>query len=123
MVIWFFPQPDLDYEFFKWHDPPYGKFLRTLILDLRNKIWELKAEANVTTNEEHLQEKEEIMPQIEETARVPTKMMEDFVPLRNKCASCSYFTYFVLTLVLGMFIGKLLSSPQQIQVSIYDVSD
>jgi hypothetical protein len=37
-----------------------------LILDLRNKIWELKVEANVTTNEKHLQEKKEIMPQIEE---------------------------------------------------------
>jgi hypothetical protein len=83
-----------------------------LILDLRNKIWELKAEANVTTNEEHLQEEEEIMPQIEEMPRVPTKMKEDFVPLRKKCDSCSSFTYFVLTLVLGMFIGKLLSSPQ-----------
>jgi hypothetical protein len=83
-----------------------------LILDLRNKIWELKAKANVTTNEEHLQEEEEIMPQIEEMARVTTKMMEDFVPLRKKCASCSFFTYFVLTLVLGMFIDKLLSSPQ-----------
>jgi hypothetical protein len=69
-------------------------------------------EANVTTNEEHLQEEEEIMPQIEEMARVPTKMMEDFVPLRKKCASCSSFTYFVLTLVLGKFIGKLLSSLQ-----------
>jgi len=46
-----------------------------LILDLCNKISELKAEANVTTNEEHLQEEEEIMPQIEEMARVPTKMM------------------------------------------------
>ena len=79
MVIWFFPQPDLDYEFFKWHDPPYGKFLSTLILDLCNKIWELKAEANVTTNEEHLQEVEEIMPQIEEIARVPMKMMEDYL--------------------------------------------
>ena len=63
------------------------------------------------------------MPQIEEMARVPTKMMEDFVPLRKKYASYSYFTYFVLTLVLGMFIGKFLSSPHQIQVSIYDVSD
>jgi hypothetical protein len=52
------------------------------------------------------------MPQIEEIARVPTKMMKDFVPLRNKYDSCSSFTYFVLTLVLGMFIGKLLSSPQ-----------
>ena len=52
------------------------------------------------------------MPQIEEMARVPTKMMEDSVPLRKKCASFSSFTYFVLTLVLGMFIGKLLSSPQ-----------
>ena len=81
-------------------------------MDLRNKIWELKTEANVTTNEEHLQEEEEIMPRIEEMARVLTKMMEDFVPLRKKCASCSSFTYFVLTLVLGMFIGKLLSSPQ-----------
>jgi hypothetical protein len=40
--------------------------MRTLILDLCNKIWELKTEANVTTNEEHLQEEEEIMPQIEE---------------------------------------------------------
>ena len=80
-------------------------------MDLRNKIWEMKAEANATTNEEHLQEEEEIMPQIEEMARVPTKMMEDFVPLRKKCASCSSFTYFVLTLVLGMFISKLLSSP------------
>ena len=79
-------------------------------MDLRNKIWELKVEANVTTNKEHLQEEEEIMPQIEEMARVPTKMMEDFVSLRKKCASCSSFTYFVLTLVLGMFIGKLLSS-------------
>jgi hypothetical protein len=48
--------------FFKWHGSPYEKFLRTLILDLRNKIWELNAEANVTTNEEHLQEKEENMP-------------------------------------------------------------
>ena len=66
-------------------------------MHLRNKIWELKAEANVTTNEKHLQE-EEIMPQIEEMARVLTKMMEDFVPLRKKCASCSSFTYFVLTL-------------------------
>ena len=81
-------------------------------MDLLKKIWELKAEANVTTNEEHLQEEEEIMPHIEEMARVPTKMMEDFVPLRKKCASCSSFTYFVLTLVLGMFIGKLLSSLQ-----------
>ena len=62
------------------------------------------------------------MPQIEEMARVPTKMMEDFVSLRKKCASYSSFTYFLLTLVLGMFLGKLLSSPQQIQVSIY-VSD
>jgi hypothetical protein len=42
-------------------------------------------EANVRTNEEHLQEVEE-MPQIEEMARVPTKMKEDSVPLRNKCA-------------------------------------
>ena len=81
-------------------------------MDLRKKIWELKAEANVTTNEEHLQEKEEIMPQIEEMARVLIKMMKDFIPLRKKCVSCSSFTYFVLTLVLGMFIGKLLSSPQ-----------
>ena len=56
--------------------------MRTLILDLCYKIWELKAEANVTTNEEHLQE-EEIMPQIKEISRVPTKMMEDFVPLRK----------------------------------------
>jgi hypothetical protein len=51
------------------------------------------------------------MPQIEEMARVPTKMMKDFVPLRKKYASYSSFIYFVLTLVLGMFIGKLLSSP------------
>ena len=70
-------------------------------------------EANVTTNKEHLQEEEEIMPQIEEMARVSMKMMEDFVPLRNKCASCSSFTYFVLTLVISMFIGKLLSSSPQ----------
>jgi hypothetical protein len=48
--------------FFKWHDPQYEKFLRTLILDLCNEIWELKAESNVTKNEEHLQEEEEIMP-------------------------------------------------------------
>jgi hypothetical protein len=68
-------------------------------------------EANVTTNEEHLEEKE-IMPKIEEMARASMKMMEDFIPLRKKCASCSYFTDFVLTLFLGMFIGKLLSSPQ-----------
>jgi hypothetical protein len=61
-----------------------------LILDLCNKIWKLKAEANVTTNEEHLQEVEEITPQIEEMARVPTKMMEDFIPLRKKCASYSF---------------------------------
>jgi hypothetical protein len=72
----------------------------------------LKAEANVTTNEEHLQEEEEIMPQIEEMARVPTKILEDFIPLRKKCASCSSFTYFVLTLVLDMFISKLFNSPQ-----------
>jgi hypothetical protein len=52
------------------------------------------------------------MPQIEEMARVPTKMMEDFVPLRKKCASYYSFTYFVLTLVLGMFIDKFLSSLQ-----------
>jgi hypothetical protein len=52
------------------------------------------------------------MPQIEEIARVPTKMIEDFIPLRKKCASYFSFTYFVLTLVLGMFIGKLFSSPQ-----------
>ena len=51
-------------------------------MDLRNKIWELKAETNVITNEEHLQE-EEIMPQIKKISRVPTKMMEDFVPLRK----------------------------------------
>ena len=70
-------------------------------------------EANVRTNEEQLQEVEEIMQQIEEMARVPTKMMEDFVPLSKKCAFCSSFTYFVLTLVLGMFIGKLLSSSLQ----------
>ena len=117
-----FSQSDLDCGFYEWYDPPYGKYLKTLILDLRNKIWELKAKANVRTNEEQLQEVEEIMSQIEEMARVPMKMMEDFVPLRKKCASCSFFIYFVLTLVLGMFIGKLLSSPQQIQVSIYDVS-
>jgi hypothetical protein len=42
----------------------------------------LKAEANVRTNEERLQEMEEIMLQIEEMARVLTKMMEDFIPLR-----------------------------------------
>jgi hypothetical protein len=82
-----------------------------LILNLHNKIWELKAEANVTTNQEHLQEEEEIMPQIEEMARVPMKILEDFIPLRKKCASCSSFTYFVLTLVLDMFIGKLFNSP------------
>ena len=79
-------------------------------MDLHNKIWELKAEANVTTNEEHLQEEEEIMPEIKEMATVPTKMMEDFIPLIKKYASFSCFTYFVLTLFLGMFIGKLLSS-------------
>jgi hypothetical protein len=82
-----------------------------LILDLHNNIWELKAEANVTTNEEHLPE-EEIIPHIEEMAKVPTMTMEGFVPLRNKCASCSCFTYFVLALFLGLFISKLLSSPQ-----------
>jgi hypothetical protein len=54
-------------------------------------------EANVTTNEDHLQEEEEIMPHIKEMARVLTKMMEYFIPLRKKCASCSSFTYFVLT--------------------------
>jgi hypothetical protein len=52
------------------------------------------------------------MPKIEEITRVPTKMTEDFIPLRKKCASYCSFTYFVLALVLGMFIGKLLSSPQ-----------
>ena len=50
------------------------------------------------------------MPQIEEMARVLIEMMEDFVPLRKKYAPCSSFTFFVLTLVLGIFIGKLLSS-------------
>ena len=79
-------------------------------MDLLNKIWELKAEANVIINEEQLQEVEEIMPQIEEMARVLTNMIEDFVPLRKKCASRSSFTYFVLTLFLDMFIGDLLSS-------------
>ena len=82
-------------------------------MDLCNKIWELKVEANVTTNEEYLHKEEEIMPQTKEMARVPTKIMEDFVPLRKKCASCSSFIYFVLTLVLGMFIDKLLSSSPQ----------
>jgi hypothetical protein len=53
------------------------------------------------------------MPQIEEMARVPTKMMEHFIPLRKKCASYSCFTYFILTLVLGMFIGKLLNLPRR----------
>jgi hypothetical protein len=48
------------------------------------------------------------MPQIEEMARVSMKMVEDFIPLRKKCASCSSFTYFVLTLVLGMFIASCL---------------
>jgi len=52
------------------------------------------------------------MPQIKKMVKIQTKMMEDFVPLRKKCAFCSSFTYFVLNLVLGMFIGKLLSSPQ-----------
>jgi hypothetical protein len=85
-----------------------------LILDLHNKILELKAKANIRTNKEHLKDEEEIMPQIEEMTRVPAKMVEDFVPLRKKCASC----YFVLTLVIGMFIGKLLSLPQHIQVLI-----
>jgi hypothetical protein len=51
------------------------------------------------------------MTQIEEMVRVPMKMMEDFVPLIKKCVFCSCFTYFVLSLVLGMFIGRLLSSP------------
>jgi hypothetical protein len=55
-------EPDLDYGFFKWHDPLYEKFLRTLILDLCNKIWELKVKANVIANEKYLQEEEEIMP-------------------------------------------------------------
>jgi hypothetical protein len=82
-------------------------------LDLRNNIWELKAVANIRTNEEQLQEVKEIMSQIEELARVPTKVMEDFLPLRKKCTSCSSFTYFVLTLVLGMSTGKLLSSTPQ----------
>jgi hypothetical protein len=63
-----------------------------LIFDLHNKIWELKVEANVTTDEEYLQEEEEMMPQIGEMARVPMKVMEDFVPLRKKCASYSSFT-------------------------------
>jgi hypothetical protein len=102
-------EPDLDYGFFKWHNPPYEKFLRTLILDLCNKIWELKVKANVTANEKHLQEEEKIMPQIQEMDRAPMKMMEDFIPLRKKCASYSYFTYFVLTLFLGTFIDKLLN--------------
>ena len=66
---------------------------------------------NARTNEEHLQEMEH-MPQIEEMARVPMKMKEDLVPSRKKYVWCSSFTYFFLTLVLGMFIGKLLSSPQ-----------
>jgi hypothetical protein len=85
-----------------------------LITDLRDKIWELKAEveANVTTNKEHQEDEEEVRPQIEEMARVPTKTIKTFIPLRKKCASCSSFTYFVLTLVLGMFIGKLLSLSQ-----------
>jgi hypothetical protein len=66
---------------------------------------------NVRTNEEDLQEMEH-MPQNEEKARIPMMMKEDLVPLRKKCVWYSSFTYFFLTLVLGMFIGKLLSSPQ-----------
>ena len=38
------------------------KISKDFDLDLCNKIWELKAEANVWTNEEELQEVEEIMP-------------------------------------------------------------
>jgi hypothetical protein len=49
------------------------------------------------------------MPEIEEMARVPTQMKEDLVPMRKKCVWCSFFTYFVLILVLGMLIGKFLS--------------
>ena len=81
-----------------------------MLLDLCNKIRDLKEEANVRTNED-LQEVEH-MPQIEEMARVPMNMKEDLVPLRKKCACYSSFTYFELTLVVGMFIGKLLSSLQ-----------
>jgi hypothetical protein len=55
--------------------------------------------------------RKEIMPQIEEMARAPTKMIENFIPLIKKCASYSCFTYFVLTIFVGMLIGKLLSSP------------
>jgi hypothetical protein len=51
-------------------------------------------EANVRTNEEQRQEVEEAMPQIEEMIGVPTKMMEDFIPLGKKCAFVFFFHLF-----------------------------
>ena len=78
--------------------------MNTLLKELRDKIWELKENSNVTTKEEFQyaafnedMQKVKKMVEIEQMARVPTKMKEELVPMKKKCACCSSFISFLLS--------------------------
>lgn len=86
--------------------------MKTLLLDLRDRIWELNNKANVRIKKEFQSTKlDNKVGEMPETMRVLLQMKEYLVlMMRKKCAYCSFFISFVLFLVLGMFIGKFLSS-------------
>jgi len=51
MIICFLVD-QLDRGFYEWFGPAHGTFFNTLLKELRDKIWELKENSNVTTKEE-----------------------------------------------------------------------
>ena len=111
-------QTDVDCGFYVWYDPEHTTFMKNLLLDLRNAVWELRSKAEEIAELKQINDllssenKEKVL-----VLKAQEKDLEEknkqLVVLANRISSgsrCSLFCCGFVMLLVGLFVGMMLGA-------------
>jgi len=118
----------MDCKFFSWFDGEHSEFMKTLLIDLRNAVWRMKAErdevdelrsVDVTVSRELEDQKKMNQSLHEEREGMEKKLAEKDELLQamamKMCAGdrsrsvCSFVCVFVVGVMLGVMLGVVMA--------------
>ena len=121
-------QSAMDCKFFSWFDGEHSEFMKTLLIDLRNAVWRMKAErdevdelrsVDVTVSRELEDQKKMNQSLQEEREGMKKKLAEKDELLQamamKMCAGdrsrsvCSSVCVFVVGVMLGVMLGVVMA--------------
>ncbi|KAG2588156.1 hypothetical protein PVAP13_5NG207600 [Panicum virgatum] len=121
-------QSSMDCKFFSWFDGEHSEFMKTLLIDLRNAVWRIKAErdevdelqsVDVTVSRELEDQKKMNQSLQEEREGMKKKLAEKDELLQamamKMCAGdrsrsvCSFVCVFVVGVMLGVMLGVVMA--------------